>query len=181
MAVEPLFNADLDTLLKRARIETADDGQTLALIYQAVSEVRISIYRALTTARATTIAGYSLVENPTTDNEILRAQGANLEANWLTWILAQRLPYLFMDNRASVGDVFNDEQLTRDSSGIQEFLDSLKDQIDADLGDLMEPPDDDSGPTKAASISNDTAYDAFSPSKGLYPQGTNPIIEGLYS
>jgi hypothetical protein len=183
MAVEPLFNKDLETLLKRARIETADDEQTMELIYQAVSEVRIGIYRAVTSARATTIAGYSLVDNPTSDEEILRASGANTEANWLTWILAQRLPFLFMDNRSSVQDAFNDEQLTRDSAGIQEFLDELKAQIDLGLGDLMEPPSEDSGPTKASSISN--SGDAFTPMaagsfRGLYPCGTNTGTGGNF-
>lgn len=181
MAVEPLFNADLDSLLKRVRIETADDEQTLALVYQAISEVRIGFYRSITSARALTVAGYPLVENPTTDEEILRVTGANTEANWVTWLLAQRLPYLFMDNRASVQDSWNEEQLTRDSAGLSEFLDALKGEIDKGLGDLEEPPSEDSGPTKASSISNTDSYDAFSPNKGLYPYGTNVGSSGMYN
>ena len=175
MAVEPLFNADLDTLLKRVRIETADDEQTLELIYQTISEVRIGIYRAITSTRATTIAGYPLVDNPTTEEQILRAGGANTEALWVTWLLAQRLPFLFLDNRASVQDAFNDEQLTRDAAGIQEYIDALKAQIDIGLGDLTEPPSEDSGSVKASSIGPTTEYKPFDSGtfKGLYPNGTN--------
>lgn len=184
MAVEPLYNEDLEALLNRVRIETADDDQTLAMIYQAVTEVRLGFYRSLTSARALEIAGYTLVDNPTSENEILRATGATTEANWMTWILAQRLPFLFMDNRASVQDAFNDEPLTRDSAGVQDFLDELKIQIDIGLGDLQLPASEDSGATKSASITN--PGDAFTPMsagsfRGLYPSGTNVGVGGTYS
>jgi len=178
MAVEPLYNVDRATLLKRVRIETADDEQTVALIDQTINEVRLGFYRKLTSARATTIAGYSLVENPTTDEQILRATGANTEALWVTWLLAQRLPYLFMDNSSSTGDAFNDEQLTRDSSGLKEFLDALKAQIDEGLGALIEPASDDTGMVKASSISNDTDFDPFDEYRGLYPLGDNYLVSG---
>jgi hypothetical protein len=180
MAVEPLYNADLETLLNRVRIETADDAQTLALIHQSVNEVRLGFYSKLGTARATTIAGYPLVDNPTSDNEILRAGGANTEANWLTWLLAQRLPWTSMDNSASTADSWNDEQLTRDAKGLKEFLDALKILIDEGLADLMEPPEENSGASKASSITNDDApdliYDRF---LGLYPRGTNTSNIGV--
>jgi hypothetical protein len=180
MAVEPLYNETLDSLLKRARIATADDDQTLALVYQAVTEVRLGFYRKITKTRATTIAGYSLVDNPTSDEEILKAQAAATEANWLTWILAQRLPHLFMDNRASTGDMWNEEQLTRDTAASKEFLDQLWNDIELGLGDLEEPPSENSGPTKSASVKNTETYSPFSPSRGLYPNGTNNGVGGLW-
>lgn len=173
MAVEPLFNADKDTLLKRVRIKTADDEQTLALIDQTITEVRLGFYRSITKDRATTIAGYSLTDNPTTDNEILRAGAANTEALWATWLLAQRLPHLFLDNRAAVADSWNEEQLTRDTQVQDQYLKNLKAQIDVGLGDLMEPMSDTSGPVKASSIAPDESclpYDNFN---GLYPRGVN--------
>lgn len=171
MAVEPLFNADRATLLNRVRIATADDAQTLALIDQSITEVRTGFYRALTIPRVTTLGGYPLVENPVTEEQVLRAIGANVESLWLTWLLAQRLPHLFMDNRGSVQDAFNEEQLTRDSAGLGDFLDELKAQIDQGLGDLKEPVEEDSGPVKASSISNDTVADPFGTFRGLYPEG----------
>jgi hypothetical protein len=173
MAVEPLFNASRDVLLKRARIKTADDEQTLALIDQSMTEVRVGFYRAIGGTRSALIAGYTLVENPTTDQEILRAGAAYTEALWLTWLLAQRLPHLFMDNRASTGDMWNQEQLTRDTKAHTEYLNNLKAQIDEGLGMLMEPEPDNAGPVKASLLKNETAHDAFSPSYGLYPRGTD--------
>jgi hypothetical protein len=173
MAVEPLFNVDRQTLLRRARIETADDDQTLALIDQSMTEVRLGFYKALGGTRVSSILSYSLVDNPSTDNELLRAGAATTEALWLTWLLAQRLPHLFMDNSASTGDMWNQEQLTRDTKAHKQYLDQLKAQIDVGLGMLEEPEADNAGSVKASSLKNDTAYDAFSPAYGLYPRGTN--------
>ena len=179
MAVEPLFNADLETLLNRVRIETADDAQTLALIYQSVNEVRLGFYSKLTTARALTIAGYPLEDNPTSDNAILRSTGANTEALWVTWLLAQRLPWTSMDNSASTADAWNDEQLTRDAKGLQEFLDALKLQIDEGIASLEEPPDENAGATKASSIAPDEDDLIFERFPGLYPLGTNTTNAGV--
>jgi hypothetical protein len=177
MAVEPLYNVDKETLLNRVRIETADDSQTLALIDQTITEVRLGFFSRLTKSRAQEIAGYPLVDNPLSDEEILRATAANTEALWVTWYLAQRLPYLFMDNSGSVNDAFNDEQLTRDTQ-LKEHLDALKDQIDQGLGDLVLPPDENTGATKSDLIKNETTYKPFSSFKGLYPYGHNTSISG---
>jgi hypothetical protein len=172
MAVETLYNASRDVLLERVRMKTADDSQTIALIDQTITEVRIGFYRTLTTARATLIAGYTLVDNPMTEEEVLRSGAANTEALWVTWLLAQRLPHLFLDNKASTGDMWNEEQLTRDTQD-KKFLANLKTQIDIGLGDLMEPISGNSGPVKVSAIKNDTPLDAFNPNRGLYPKGMN--------
>jgi hypothetical protein len=176
MAVEPLYNEDLDTLLKRARMSTTDDEQTLALLYQTINEVRLKFYSTLGTDWAITIAGYSLVDNPTTDEQILRSTGANTEALWLTWLLAQRLPFTSLDNRASVQDLFNSEQLTRDATGLKDFLSALKSQIDKGVASMQSPSAEDSGAVKASSIApdeTDMVYDRF---RGLYPYGTSTSI-----
>ena len=176
MAVEPLYNATLETLLKRTRIDTADDDQTNALVTQSVTEVRLGFYRSLGRDRAKAIAGYPLTDNPDTDEEILRARGAAVETLWLTWLLAQRLPFLFMDNRASTGDIFNDEPLTRDAAKLQDFLDALKEQIDEGLGELTEPEDTNAGAVKVTALNSGTVdliYDRF---LGLYPHGTNARV-----
>jgi len=68
MAVEPLYNATLETLLQRARIESANDTQTVALVHQTVTEVRLGFFSKLTKDRAKDIATYSLVDNPDSDN-----------------------------------------------------------------------------------------------------------------
>ncbi len=176
MAVEPLFNADKETLLKRTRIQSADNAQTLSLIDQTITEVRLGFYHSIGKDRSATIAGYSLVDNPVSDEEILRAGGATTEALWLTWLLVQRLPMLFMDNSASTGDAFNDEQLTRDSSGLKDFLKNLKTQIDQGLADLMEPSEENAGAVKSSTIQPDTLDLIWTRHLGLYPSGTNSAL-----
>jgi len=181
MAVEPLYNASKYTLLSRVRIQDADDEATLALVDQAITEVRLGFYRRITKERAITIAGYTLVDNPTSDEEILIAKAANTEALWVTWLLAQRLPHLFIDNRASVGDQWNDEQLTRDTLP-SEYLKSLKTLIDEGLSDLEEPVNADSGPVKSDSIGPDESATPYARGTflGLYPDGSKGVFYGGY-
>lgn len=173
MAVEPLYNATLDALLKRARIDTADDEQTLALVHQTVTEVRLGFYSSLTKDRAKEIATYSLVDNPDSDNEILKAQAAVTETLWLTLLLAQRLPVLFLDNKGSTGDAFNDEPLTRDATGLEDFIDELKTQVEEGLADLMVPPEENAGATKVSLLAPDTPDLIYNRFPGLYPVGIN--------
>lgn len=150
MAVEPLYNADLDTLLKIVRIEPADDVNTLAAVDQAVRDVRLGLYSRLGKTRALEITGYALTDNPTTDDEISRSNAASAEALWLTILLVQRLPVLFMDNASSVGDIFNGEPLTRDAMGVHTFLDYLKAQLEDKLEEIA---DDESNLNKAVKSS----------------------------
>lgn len=158
MAIEPLYYSSLEELYRTARIETADDTQTVAAVEQAVRDVRLGFYSKIGKTRALEVAGYSLTENPTTDEEILRSQGASAEALWLTIVLMQRLPVLFMDNNAT-NDVFNDEPLTRDAAGKSEAaIDSLKDQLDSLLGDLAAPEIVVNGASKSSLNGPSTTY-----------------------
>jgi hypothetical protein len=172
MAVESLFNASRESLLKRVRINKADDEATLALVDMAISEVRTGFYSSLGASRIAQILAGTVVENPTSAAELLRATAANTEALWVTWLLAPRLPYLFMDNKASVGDAFNDEPLTRDSNaGQKRFLDNLKAQVDVGLSALKEPAGTEAGLFKASSIGPDSPDLVFDRFRGLYPAG----------
>ena len=173
MAVTPLYNADLTTLLQIVRIEPADDPNTLAAVYRAVSDVRLGLYSRLTKTRALEIAGYPLVDNPTTDEEVLRSQGASAEALWLTILLVQRLPTLFMDNNA-INDVFNDEPLTRDANGkMFDLIKAWKAQLDDLLGDLVAPDELSDSSVKSSLNGPSTKYliDQQFVGNGLYNSG----------
>ena len=178
MAVESLFNASRTALLQRARISTADDVQTLALVDQSINEVRIGFYRRLGSTRVNQIVGYSLTDNPASDEELIKSQAAATEALWLTWLLAQRLPHLFMDNRASAGDAWSDEQLTRDTQVQKAYLNALKAQVDEGLASLEEPVPDALRANKCSSITNDEAEDVYASGtfKGLYPNGVSTTV-----
>lgn len=142
MAAETLFNEDYETLLKRVRIESAKDEQTQELVAMSVSEARIGFYKALTSARVNAILAMDLVDNPSTDDEILRKHAANIEVLWVTFLLMERLPNLFMSSGHLVNQVFNEEPLTRDADPAQKAIESLKQQVDDGLADLVEVPED---------------------------------------
>ena len=172
MAVEPLFNADIETLKKRVRVNLSDDDQTNETILWSIQEVRVGFFNRLGAARVSDISGYALVDNPSTESELLRMNGANAEALWVQILLMQSLPYLFMDNSASVNDTFNDVPLSRDTQKDKD-IQALQGRLDSLLGDLETPINTESGPVKAASITADTTnliYDNF---LGLYPNGRN--------
>lgn len=158
MAVEPLYNADLATLLLKARISKADDPDTLAAVHQAVTDVRLGFFSSLGKTRALQIAGYDFAENPETDEEILRSTGVSAEALWLTILLVQRLPVLFMDNTA-IRDVFNDEQITRDAnSKMAAFIKDMKAQLDQMLGEMASPDEPSNTSVKASLNGPATTY-----------------------
>ena len=178
MAVAPLYNADLETLLEKARINTADDVQTVAVVHQTVTEVRLGFFSVLTKDRAKAIAAYATSDTPDTDEEVLKARAIAVEALWLTMLLAQRLPFLFMDNKASTGDAFNDEPLTRDTQ-LQDFIDALKAQIDAGLAELMLPPEENAGAVKASLLAPDDPDLIYNRFPGLFPVSTLPPSEDV--
>lgn len=156
MAIDTLFNRSYEELLKRARIETATEEQTVMLVNMSVSEVRIGFYDALGTARVNEIKAFDLVDNPSTDEELLRAKASNIEALWLTYLLIPRLPNNFMAAGNLVNQQWNEEPLTRDSDNNKAYLDILKKQIDEGLADLVEDPEDyDTSAFRAASTGSE--------------------------
>lgn len=131
MAVEPLYNADMDTLLGKVRIDMAGDD-TMKAVHQAVVDVRIGFFTQLGDTRALELAALPTIENPTTKDGLLKARAISAEVIWLSIMLAPILPMIYMDNAASTGDKFNDEPFTRDASALQEFLDEMNERL-ADL------------------------------------------------
>tara|TARA_R110002074_G_scaffold395300_1_gene583560 strand:+ start:2961 stop:3476 length:516 start_codon:yes stop_codon:yes gene_type:complete len=140
MATEALFNESYEELLKKARINTAQDEQTQELINMSVSEVRVGFFKALGSDRVITISSLDLVDNPSSDEEILRKDAANIEVLWLTYLLMQRLPHMSMAASSTVNQTWNQEPLTRDSNKDQ--IEALQEQVNQGLADLVESPDD---------------------------------------
>lgn len=158
MAVEPLYCASLDELLLKARIKSANDDQTVAMVHQTVTDVRIGFYSQLGRARAQEIRAIATVANPETDDDTLKQAAVSAEVVWMTVLLIQRLPLLFMDNAGSVGDAFNDEPLTRDAGQLKDLLDELKAQLSDLLGDLADENSEVKYGNKANLNGPDTTY-----------------------
>lgn len=158
MAVEPLYNTTLDILLTKTRIRSANDEQTLAAVYQSVTDVRIGFYNQLGRVRAQEIRAVATVENPETDDDTLKQTAISAEVVWLTIILIKRLPILFMDNAGSVGDAFNDEPLTRDAGQLKDLLESLEEDLKDLLKDLADDDSEVKQDDKASLNGPDTNY-----------------------
>jgi hypothetical protein len=158
MAVEPLYTADKDEFLKKIRLLTAKSEQTLAVIDVAISEVRVGFFNAITSDRALEIAGFADSDNPTTEEEILKSTAAVAEVQWVTAILIELLPNLFMDGKVEVNQVWNEEPLTRNSSELLEYKDSLLAKVQVLLGRLEEPENDNTGPVKVNLIGREEPF-----------------------
>ena len=160
MAVEPLFNQTKDALLTKVRIDPADKAGTLALVDQAIRDVRLGFFSRVGKTRSLAIAAMSYNDNPETDEEVLRAKGVSAENIWLYILLVERLPSLFMDNQGT-RDTFNDEPLTRDAGAVLKMIENLKEQLDALLGDMILEGDDEASPNPSAKsevVGPDTTY-----------------------
>lgn len=138
MAVTPLFSTR-EALLNRIRMATTQDAQTLAVVDMAITDVRVGFYGVLGNARTLAIAAYASSENPVTDEEIKKATAALAEALWITALLVDTLPAMFLENAAKVRDEFNDEPLTRDAGAIARYKNSLMSRVNKMLGMLQDP------------------------------------------
>lgn len=158
MAAQPLYYSTLEALLTVVRISPADDANTIAAVDQAVRDVRLGLFSRLGRDRAKAIATLPLVVNPDTSDEILRAQAASAEALWLTLLLIQRLPTLFLDNSSSVNDAFNDEPITRDSIHLAQSKKAIQGQLDDLLNDMADDTSNLSGSVRSSLNGPETPY-----------------------
>jgi hypothetical protein len=149
MAVEPLFNADKDSLLKRIRMSTVSDTVAEA-VDGIIQEVRLGFFAKLGKERSLQVAGYSLVDNPSSDEEILRVSAATAEGNWVAYLISGRFPMLLLDGTMAIRQDWNDEPLTRDATAIQMYRKELKAAVDAAIGELAEPVSENSGDVKVS-------------------------------
>ncbi len=148
MSVNPLYTAVKSDFLDKIRLSTAKSDQTLAVIDVAISKVRIGFFKALTSDRAIEIAGFTAADNPTTEEEILHSTASVAEVLWVTSSLIELLPNVFMEGEVEARQNWNDEPLSRDSVWLIKYKRGLDAQVQAMLGQLEEPVNDNTGPVK---------------------------------
>lgn len=114
---DPLYQPSRDQLLADLRLSDAEtDGTAQSLINAAIRRARVTFYRRLGVSPATTIAGYTYSEAPTTTNGVLRLQASELEAMLVRRDLLRTLPVLFEDAAAEGGRVFQGEEPFHEST-----------------------------------------------------------------
>jgi len=137
MATESLFNESYEDLLKRVRINTARDAQTIELINMTISEVRVGFYKKIGTARVNYIKTLNITDNPSSDEEILRKGAANIEVLWVMYLLMERLPsQTVAGSSASIKQSWNEEPVTRDANA--DLIAALKIQVQDGIEGLVE-------------------------------------------
>lgn len=136
MSVTPLFSTRED-LLKKIRLNTAVDDQTLAVIDSALMEVRLGFFATLTAERCMQIVAYNTSESPLTTEEITKATASLAEVLWVTAKLVEQLPVLFLQD--TIRSEFNDEPLTRDALGLSKYKNSLMSRVESLMGRLKSP------------------------------------------
>lgn len=144
MAVEPLYN-NKDLLLSKLRMGQTTDTQTLTVIDQAISSVRLGFYRRLGPGRANEIVALTSVENPTDTDGILRSQAEITEVYWVQYELVCLLPHMSIETQHAITNSFDDTPLTRDAESLNKFRACLKNSVEIGLGQLQQPVDDDTG------------------------------------
>ena len=137
-------------VLENLRMTASSDTDTLTIIDQSISDVRLGFYRRLTPARATEIAAISSVENPTTTNEILRANAESVEINWVLYLLVCKLPTMYIETQFPIQNSFDDTPITRDADNLKDFLRCLWNSIEQGLGQLIIPVEENAGAFQAS-------------------------------
>lgn len=161
MAVAPLFNTSMATLKAKLRLTGAAQPDALAVIEDAVSQVRIGFYDFVGPDRINAILATPLNDAPTSTEQIIRSKAAVIETKWARMILLRVMPMLFMDASGDTGRVWNEEELTREAGAANEKeLARLQEEIDRGLADLR---GDDGTPEQLGSLSARTFGPATTP------------------
>lgn len=176
MAVEPLFCDSMDTLKAKLRMSGTTDTDSLAVIDQIVSEVRLGFYSKITRERAQYIASLPLVDNPSTDDEVLKSIGATTEVVWCLYLLGLRLPFAVIQANSKMLDRFNEEEAFRVGELPKAYLLELKRQVDSGMAFLKVPVSDSPYPQKTALITNPNNRGIFADGWGGMSHGHRPPV-----
>jgi hypothetical protein len=114
MAVTPYYVADLNTLKEGLRLSTLDGNEDSSKILNgAVEWARGYIFRKLGPTIAAQWKAVAFVENPTTEEGVLRMIANLLEARLVLVELIDRLPFFFMDDSGATMESYNEDATFR--------------------------------------------------------------------
>lgn len=132
----PLFVADLATLKGKIRLAELPSGSAAnAILDEVILVSRLAFYRALGKERVDTLLAISFNENPTTEDEVLRALANSVEVKLVRCNLLRRLPTTFMDASGQVDKVWNEEAPVRELGvlGAEEEIARCMAEIETDM------------------------------------------------
>lgn len=139
----PLFVADEATLKSALRLSAvpASALDTEAVIDEAILRARLRFYRDLGSARTNELVALTYTDQPTTDEEVLRALANTVEVKMVKCQLLRDLPNTFMDASGDVNARWNEEAPTRERGSFElgDELARCENEIVAALVDLADP------------------------------------------
>ncbi|MCZ2418672.1 MAG: hypothetical protein LC123_02355 [Burkholderiales bacterium] len=136
MAVAPLFVADMVTLKTGLRLKDARAEGALAIIDQAVMDVRLGFYRKLGASRVTELLDTASTDAPTTDAEVMRMLANSTETKWVRQLLLRRLPTMFADAAGGRQQAWNEEGAF-EATPERRLKDEI-DRLEAEVEDALE-------------------------------------------
>lgn len=137
MATAPLFVADLATLKPKLRLSgvpTTSDADDI--INESILIARQKFYRELGIARVAELVALPFNENPTTEDQILRAVANSTEVLMVRCELMRIMPMMFMDGNADQNQIMQDESLFRETTSAQ--LEQMRLQCDLEIQQNMD-------------------------------------------
>ena len=115
--IDPLFVPDLETIMSQLRLSGLREcSDPQALLGVGLLHVRSELFKCLGADRITDIQAIVRSENPTTDDELLRARAELLEREMLWCYLVQTQPVLLQDGAGSIPQMWNQEGTFRGTS-----------------------------------------------------------------
>jgi hypothetical protein len=123
--------AELQKNLRLSAVQFDDSEDAQVIIERGVEQARGDIYLNLGVAKANEWAAVSFVENPTTEEGVLRMICNLLEVKLVLCHLVASLPNFFMDDSGGTQESYNDEAAFRkkNSEERREFCDKLKAEV----------------------------------------------------
>ncbi len=114
MSVAPLFLVDMDALRGRLRLGGVGlDDAAKPLIDSATRVVRTNFYTRLGVTRVAELLAFTSIDNPTTNDEIIRSLAEEIESKWVWVELTRTLPIKFFDNSGDDLEAYNTEAAFR--------------------------------------------------------------------
>jgi hypothetical protein len=139
----PLFVATEAALKSALRLSAvpATALDTEAVIDEAILRARLRFYRDLGADRTNELVALVYTDQPTTEEEVLRALANTVEVKMVKCQLLRDLPNTFMDASGDVNARWQEEAPTRERGGydLEEELSRCENEIVAALVDLAAP------------------------------------------
>lgn len=146
MPAVPLFVPSLDDLKAGLRLSDAHQTDTGMMIDHAVLSARAQFYDNLSETRIDLLVAIPYSLQASTRNGIDKIKAVLCEIAIVRLLLIRKLPLLFMDGAANARELWNEEQLTRETgSDVEAEAKRLEAEISDYLDDLNTAVIDSSG------------------------------------